>query len=117
VNEQEKQQLFQMLSQGLMQYMAPTLQQFIARAAADGVKAAGGGGMNQPVVVNRAADEDSDDEVVQQRTTPAQLLGEIADYASITASYGKDLSDDMEDVKRELREIKKRLGRTRKTGG
>lgn len=106
MTDQEKQQLFQMLAQGLLQYMAPSLQQFIGQSVGQGVAQGvrAGQTMTQECVVNRRADEESDSEFVQQRTSPSQLLAEMADSLAMIESYSEDIRD-------ELKEIKKKVGR------
>jgi hypothetical protein len=111
VTDQEKQQLFQMLAQGLMQYMAPALQQFVGQSVAQGVKAGIGGAsassMTQECVVTRTADEDSPEDLVQVKTTPAQLLAEIADKQW-------EIVDHLEVVEEKLEQLNGKLGRRKK---
>ena len=115
MTDQEKQQLFQMLAQGLMQYMAPTLQQFVGQSVAQGVKA--GQSMTQECVVNRLAEEDQPTDFVQQRTTPAQLLAEIADTLCVIKDHLEDMDEKIDNVGDELAEVKKKLGRRKNPGG
>ena len=82
LSEQEKHQFFSMLSQGLIQYLLPSLQQISQQVIQQSVATAQRSTPNYwttQVVVQRTADIDSPNEFESQPTTPAQLLAEIAD--------------------------------------
>lgn len=82
LSEQDKHQFFTMLSQGLMQYLLPSLQQISQQVIQQSVSAAQRSTPNHwtaPVVVQRTADEESPNEFDSQQTTPAQLMAEVAD--------------------------------------
>ena len=112
MTDQEKQQLFQMLAQGLMQYMAPAMQQFIGQSVGQGVAQGvrAGQTMAQEVVVNRLADESSAEDYVQQRTTPAQLLAEIADTLEIVREQNEDIQEKLADISKKVRRPRKTAG-------
>lgn len=100
-----------MLAQGLMTYMAPTLQQFVGQSVAQGVKAgvsgASASSMTQECIVTRTADEDSPEDLVQVKTTPAQLLAEIADKLW-------EIVDHQENIEEKLDQLNGKLGRRKK---
>ena len=99
LNEQEKHQFFSMLSQGLIQYLLPSLQQISQQVVQQSVATAQRATPNQwtaPVVVQRTADVGSPDDFENIHTTPAQLLAEIADLLI-------DLNQNMENLKPQRR--------------
>jgi hypothetical protein len=72
--------------------------------------------MTQECVVNRLAEEGAATDFVQQRTTPAQLLAEIADTLCVLKDNMEDLTEKIDDMGEELSEVKKKLGRRKQPG-
>jgi uncharacterized phage infection (PIP) family protein YhgE len=98
LSEQEKHQFFSMLSQGLIQYLLPSLQQISQQVIQQSVATAQRATPNfwsTPIVVKRDAPVDSPNEFENDQTTPAQLLAECADLLI-------DLNITMDEVKEKL---------------
>jgi hypothetical protein len=82
LSEQEKHQFFSMISQGIMQYLLPSLQQVSQQVIQQSAATAQRSMPNPwtvPVVVQRTADEDSPNDFDNVQVTPVQLLAEVAD--------------------------------------
>lgn len=102
LSEQEKHQFFSTLSQGLIQYLLPSLQQISQQVVQQSVAAAQRATPNfwsTPIVVKRDAPADSPDEFENDQTTPAQLLAECADLLI-------DLNVTMDEVRDKLETVK-----------
>jgi hypothetical protein len=117
LSEQEKHQFFTMLSQGLMQYLLPSLQQISQQVIQQSVSAAQRSTPNfwmTQVVVQRTADEDSPAEFENKPTNPAQLLAEIADLLIDLNQNMEDMGGDIQKMGVSIEKLKaQRRGRKR----
>jgi hypothetical protein len=117
LSEQDKHQFFTMLSQGLMQYLLPSLQQISQQVIQQSVSAAQRSTPNfwtAPVVVQRTADEESPNEFDSQQTNPAQLLAEIADLLVDLNQNMEAMGGEMEEIHAGIKNLKaQRRGRKR----
>ncbi len=103
LSEQEKHQFLSMLSQGLIQYMLPSLQQIMQQVVQQSVVTAQRSAPNfwtTAVMVQRTADEESPNDYENVQTTPAQMLAECADLLI-------DLNQNVENLKQPPRRRKR----------
>jgi hypothetical protein len=80
-NDEEKRKMFQMLANGLLQYLVPGLQQFGQQFVQGVVQQVSRSTPNQwgaPLIVERASDDDPR-VLIRVQATPAQLLAEACD--------------------------------------